>query len=153
MYQHDSLLFAPPIKDLIYADPYTTEILDDSWVDPAWGSECLDQDQVEVVYDTAAVSMEDELLSPLFSETNEWPAGIDMEGNLMVGPYGMPLDEDLQLHQPIHPFQIDFQGNVYSYQANTPPSPLEVAAANLDMMMSLDHHVISQNYYGFGNCI
>ena len=157
MYQHDSLHFAPPIKDLIYADPYTSEVLDGSWVDSAWGSECLDQDQVEVVYDT--LSMEDELLSPLFSEKNEWPAGIDMAGNMMVGRYGMPLDEDLlQLQHPIDPFQQahnplieGFHGNVYDfrYEANTPPSPLEVAAANLDMMMSLD----VQNYYidGFGN--
>ena len=195
MYQQDSLLFAPPIKDLIYSDPYTTEVLDGSWVDSAWGSDCLDQDQVEVVYDT--VSMEDEMLSPLFSEKNEWHAGIDMVGNL-VGPYGMPLDEDLQqLQHPIHdiiPFHEahtklpieGFHGNVYDYrhdcryQSNTPPSPLglvcpthliqdcyecnqlhsppglshfptplEVAAANLDMMMSLD----VQNYYidGFGN--
>ena len=147
MYEHDSLLFTPPIKDYIYVDPYTTELLDGSWVDSAWASECLDQDQVEVIYDT--VSMEDELLSPLVSgNVYDYRHDCLYQANTPPSPLGLVCSTHLiqdccecyQLHSPLSPSHF--------------PTPLEVAAANLDMMMSLD----VQNYYidntgsdGFGN--
>ena len=82
------LLFAPSINDYIHFDPscpFTLEVLDgcQCWMDLSCGSEMFQhQGQQDVIYD--GISVEDEVLSPLFSETKvlDW-----------LRSDGLPLDE------------------------------------------------------------
>ena len=126
MHHHDSLLFAPPTikdKDYVYVDPncpvFTPEVrLDDSWVASSCASEILEYlDPVEVIFDTT-MSVEGELLSPLFPDNGkEW-----IETS-MVGGSSLPLldasgllvlDEQQPLSSSPMTTQVEKHPNLFS---------------------------------------
>jgi hypothetical protein len=172
---HESLPFAPPLKDYGYVDPsypmFPSDVpLDGSWVASSCASESeilehLGSDPVEVVFDT--MSVEDEFLSPVFPDTmgQEWT-----DIRMAATDGGFPLGE----HQRQHPESSEssslfhhthyssliggFHGNMYNQQSHhSPPTSAQfqvpttsfdvAAAANLDMMYMMSLDASNQDYY------